>query len=567
VFEHGLGQAIGLELVGMVFAQLAAIGLGHLFIRGLRVDFQNLIGRGELHAAAGWRLSASAGTAVAATRSPTRPKLLATNAQYGFHVCQLDSRYIEQVGDSLNRQVRRPFHVHALERCAHLHFKEHTHQVGAIRAGLGELSHGGFQIEVRALAAREMGDGSVDLHARESQLRHHLARGGDLGLGDTPVGLGDVPHDFERGREEALADLEHTRGATRATYGRDALIVEVAEDEADEGAPRTAKQQQADDRADEFSGDAHWVHLIRLMASMLPAETSSPPVHTTSLRGLKKIHAGKVRDIYEIDPHSMLIVTTDRISAFDVVLPDPIPDKGRVLNSISNFWFERTRHIVPNHLTGRSISDVVSDPDERTLLADRAVIVKRLKTVPLEAVVRGYVIGSGWKDYQKTGAISGIKLPSGLKQAAKLPQTLFTPSTKAVIGEHDETISFEVAARLVGDELAARVRDTAISLYEFASRHARERGIIIADTKFEFAQDADGKLVLIDEVLTPDSSRFWPADTWREGTSPPSFDKQFVRDYLETLDWNKKAPGPALPPQVIAGTRAKYLEALAILTR
>jgi phosphoribosylaminoimidazole-succinocarboxamide synthase len=300
---------------------------------------------------------------------------------------------------------------------------------------------------------------------------------------------------------------------------------------------------------------------------MLPAETSSPPVHTTSLRGLKKIHTGKVRDIYEIDPHSMLIVTTDRISAFDVVLPDPIPDKGRVLNSISNFWFERTRHIVPNHLTGRSIAEVVSDPDERTVLADRAVIVKRLKTVPLEAVVRGYVIGSGWKDYQKTGAISGIKLPSGLKQAAKLPQTLFTPSTKAAIGEHDETISFEVAARLVGDELAARVRDTAISLYEFASRHARERGIIIADTKFEFAQDADGKLVLIDEVLTPDSSRFWPADTWREGTSPPSFDKQFVRDYLETLDWNKKAPGPALPPQVIAGTRAKYLEALTKLTQ
>jgi phosphoribosylaminoimidazole-succinocarboxamide synthase len=295
-------------------------------------------------------------------------------------------------------------------------------------------------------------------------------------------------------------------------------------------------------------------------------ETESKPVHTTSLRGLRKIHTGKVRDIYEIDERSMLIVTTDRLSAFDVVMPDPIPDKGRVLNSISNFWFERTRHIVPNHLTGRSIAEVVSDPAERAMLADRAVIVKRLKTVPLEAVVRGYVIGSGWKDYQKSGSISGIKLPAGLKQAAKLPHTLFTPSTKAAIGDKDETISFETAAGIVGADVAAQVRDTAIAIYEYAASYARERGIIIADTKFEFARGDDGKLVLIDEVLTPDSSRFWPADTYREGTSPPSFDKQFVRDYLETLDWNKQPPGPALPPQVIAGTRAKYLEALSRLT-
>jgi phosphoribosylaminoimidazole-succinocarboxamide synthase len=299
---------------------------------------------------------------------------------------------------------------------------------------------------------------------------------------------------------------------------------------------------------------------------MLPADTRIAPVHTTALSGLRKIHEGKVRDIYEIDANTMLIVTTDRLSAFDVVLPDPIPDKGRVLDSISNFWFERTRHIVPNHLTGREIAEVVTDPAERAMLADRAVIVRRLKTVPLEAVVRGYVIGSGWKDYQKTGAISGIKLPAGLQQAARLPQTLFTPSTKAAMGEHDETISFEQAANLVGAELAARVRDTAIALYEFAAEHARQRGIIIADTKFEFAQDADGSLVLIDEVLTPDSSRFWPADTWREGTSPPSFDKQFVRDYLETLDWNKQAPGPKLPPEIIAKTSANYREALKRLT-
>jgi len=302
------------------------------------------------------------------------------------------------------------------------------------------------------------------------------------------------------------------------------------------------------------------------MARMLPAATATPPVHTTNLRGLKKIHSGKVRDIYEIDADSMLIVTTDRLSAFDVVLPDPIPDKGRVLNSISNFWFEKTRHIVPNHLTGRKLAEVVRDADELAMLADRAVIVKKLKTVPLEAVVRGYVIGSGWKDYQKTGAISGIKLPPGLKQAARLPQTLFTPSTKAAMGEHDETISFEQASAIVGAELAARVRDTAIRIYEFAAEHARQRGIIIADTKFEFAQNADGSLVLIDEVLTPDSSRFWPADTWKEGISPPSFDKQFVRDYLETLDWNKQAPGPKLPADIISKTSSNYREALKRLT-
>jgi phosphoribosylaminoimidazole-succinocarboxamide synthase len=296
-------------------------------------------------------------------------------------------------------------------------------------------------------------------------------------------------------------------------------------------------------------------------------DKTSPPVHTTALRGLKKIHTGKVRDIYEIDAESMLIVTTDRLSAFDVVLPDPIPDKGRVLNSISNFWFARTQHIVPNHLTGRRVEEIVSDPAESAMLADRAVIVKRLKTVPLEAVVRGYLIGSGWKDYQKSGSISGIKLPPGLRQAAKLPQTLFTPSTKAAIGDKDETISFEQAVGLVGAQTAARVRDAAIALYEFAAGHARQRGIIIADTKFEFAQSPEGDLVLIDEVLTPDSSRFWPADTYQEGTSPPSFDKQFVRDYLETLDWNKQAPGPKLPPEVIAKTRDKYLEALKRLTQ
>ena len=290
-------------------------------------------------------------------------------------------------------------------------------------------------------------------------------------------------------------------------------------------------------------------------------------LYRSALGGLEKTHEGKVRDIYAVDADSMLIVTTDRLSAFDVVLPDPIPDKGRVLNQISNFWFARTRHIVPNHLTDRPLASVIKDTHERALLAGRAVIVRRLRALPLEAVVRGYLIGSGWKDYQQTGALCGIVLPPGLRLAEQLPNPLFTPATKAAMGEHDENIAFEQVERLIGSALAARVRDTAITLYDFAAAHARSRGIIIADTKFEFGVDDAGRLTLIDEALTPDSSRFWPADTYRVGASPPSFDKQFVRDYLETLDWNKKAPGPKLPPDVIARTSDKYREALVRLTQ
>ncbi len=262
----------------------------------------------------------------------------------------------------------------------------------------------------------------------------------------------------------------------------------------------------------------------------------------------------------------MLIVTTDRLSAFDVVLPDPIPYKGRVLNEISNFWFGRTRHIVPNHLTGTPVESIVADEEERALLKGRTVIVRRLSALPIEAVVRGYLIGSGWKDYQKSGRICGIALPPGMKQAERLPSPLFTPATKAALGEHDENIPFSQVESLVGAGLAAQVRDTAIALYNFAAEHARNRGIIIADTKFEFGVDPEGRLTLIDEVLSPDSSRFWPADTYAPGTSPPSFDKQFVRDYLETLDWNKKAPGPRLPASIIQRTSEKYREALARLT-
>ena len=292
----------------------------------------------------------------------------------------------------------------------------------------------------------------------------------------------------------------------------------------------------------------------------------SPTVYRTELRGLQRIHEGKVRDIYALDAETMLIVTTDRLSAFDVVLPDPIPDKGRVLNNISNFWFSRTIHLVPNHLTGRELASVITDRDELALLAGRAVIVRRLQALPIEAVVRGYLSGSGWKDYRASGQLCGVALPEGLQLAAQLPQPLFTPATKAKLGAHDENISFGDVVSLIGAQRAAQVRDAALALYGFAAAHARERGIIIADTKFEFGVDSNGTLTLIDEVLTPDSSRFWPADTYRVGSSPPSFDKQFVRDYLETLNWNKQAPGPRLPPEVIAATSNKYREALARLT-
>jgi len=289
-------------------------------------------------------------------------------------------------------------------------------------------------------------------------------------------------------------------------------------------------------------------------------------VFYSTVTGLEMIHRGKVRDIYAIDAGHMLIVTTDRLSAFDVVLPDPIPDKGRVLTQISNFWFSRTRHIVPNQLADLPLEGVIRVPAELEQLRNRSAVVRRLKALPLEAVVRGYLIGSGWKDYQRTGAVCGIALPPGLRMADRLPTPIFTPATKAPGGEHDENISFETVSDLIGRALAEQVRDTAIAIYQFAAEHARTRGIIIADTKFEFGLDRQGRVVLIDEVLTPDSSRFWPADTWRPGSSPPSFDKQFVRDYLETLDWNKKAPGPRLPPEIITKTSEKYREALRRLT-
>ncbi|MEW8077817.1 MAG: phosphoribosylaminoimidazolesuccinocarboxamide synthase [Candidatus Thiodiazotropha endolucinida] len=276
---------------------------------------------------------------------------------------------------------------------------------------------------------------------------------------------------------------------------------------------------------------------------------------------LKLLNRGKVRDIYEADEDHLLIVTTDRLSAFDVILPQPIPGKGEVLTRVANFWFNRTRHIVPNHLKDIPLEKIVTDPRQREILGDRWMLVRKLKPLPVEAIVRGYLIGSGWKDYQQNGSVCGISLPEGLQQAARLPEPIFTPSTKAEVGDHDMNISFEQAEALLGKDVACQVRDLSLDIYKQASDYALERGIIIADTKFEFGLDAQGRVHLIDEVLTPDSSRFWPASSYRPGCSPPSFDKQFVRDYLETLDWDKTPPGPELPQEVIDKTAEKYKEA------
>ncbi len=292
----------------------------------------------------------------------------------------------------------------------------------------------------------------------------------------------------------------------------------------------------------------------------------STPIYQSSIRSLPLLSRGKVRDMYAVDEQHLLIVTTDRLSAFDVILPDPIPDKGRVLNALADFWFARLAHLMPNHLTNIAPESVVKDDEEIAQVRGRGAVVRRLKPLPVEAVVRGYLIGSGWKDYQQSGAVCGIALPKGLQQAEKLPETIFTPATKAAVGDHDENISFARMEQIVGAEIAKTLRDAAVRLYSEAADYARGRGIIIADTKFEFGLDDKGGVVLIDEVLTADSSRFWPADQYRTGISPPSYDKQYVRDYLETLDWDKTPPAPRLPADVIARTSEKYRQAYACLT-
>ena len=281
-------------------------------------------------------------------------------------------------------------------------------------------------------------------------------------------------------------------------------------------------------------------------------------LHTSHIKSLPLLHSGKVRDIYDIDDQHMLIVTTDRISAFDVIMPTPVPGKGIILNQVTQFWMNKLSHIIPNQLCDLKLEDVLPDERERAEVAEHAMIVKKLKALPVEAIVRGYIIGSGWKDYQATGSVCGIELPAGMQLADRLPEAIYTPSTKAAVGAHDENIDYNQSKDLLGEDIARQVRDVSLQLYTEAADYALQRGIIIADTKFEFGLDADGRLTLIDEVLTPDSSRFWPKDQYQPGTSPVSFDKQYVRDYLETLDWNKTAPGPELPDSIVTKTAEKY---------
>ena len=293
--------------------------------------------------------------------------------------------------------------------------------------------------------------------------------------------------------------------------------------------------------------------------------TSQSTLFESSLKSLKFLHRGKVRDLYAVDADKLLVIQTDRLSAFDVILPDPIPEKGRVLTEMSFFWFKKLGHVIENHLTGIAPESVVA-PDERSQVAGRAMVVRKFKPLMIEAVVRGYLIGSGWKDYQQTGMVCGIRLPAGLREAQQLPEVIFTPATKAPAGQHDENISYAEAEKIVGAGLAAKVREVSIRLYSEASEYARTKGIIIADTKFEFGVDGAGKLYLIDEILTPDSSRFWPAAEYKIGMSPPSFDKQIVRNWLETQPWNKKHPAPKLPPEVLKKTSDKYREVLQLLS-
>ena len=301
--------------------------------------------------------------------------------------------------------------------------------------------------------------------------------------------------------------------------------------------------------------------------SQSPSSVPEGALHSTSIASLPLVYRGKVRDILEIDDAHWLIVATDRVSAFDVILPNVVPGKGRLLTALALFWFERARPLIANHLAGLALETVLPDPAERAQAEGRSMIVRRLQPLPIEAVVRGHLAGSGWKDYRRDGRVCGIDLPPGLRQAQRLSEPLFTPATKAAVGEHDENIPFEEVVALIGAERAAEVRDISLALYRDAAAHAERRGIIIADTKFEFGLDEAGRLVLMDEILTPDSSRFWDAATWRLDTSPPSYDKQFLRDWLETLDWDKRAPGPELPPEIVAGTLARYHEALQRLTR
>ena len=534
----------------MMAAQLAPIGLDDVLVAGRHRRLEHPIGLAELLRRIARGLAREAATA---------------DAQRSLDVRKLDARDTELACDAHQKRAHRAAQIVAGNGGANLDLKEDMQKIGASRAGLTQERKIRIEIEARVFAGREAFDGRAHLRGIQAELAHDGARSGDLPLRDPPVGLCEVTHDAEGDAEELLADglgRQHRRLAR-------GFIELMAEKHAQERAERP-ESHQAHHPTHDFARPALHACYSTSGYRSTPARTATlmptATIHRTQLRGLEKIYEGKVRDLYAVDAQYVLMVTTDRLSAFDVVLPDPIPDKGRVLNAISNFWFAKTASLVPNHLSGRPLASAVRDAEELALLEGRAVIAKRLQALPIEAVVRGYLIGSGWKDYVRTGSLCGIALPAGLKLAERLPQPLFTPATKAASGKHDENISFANVERLLGARIAGQVRATSLALYELAAAHARERGIIIADTKFEFGLDDAGELTLMDEVLTPDSSRFWPAEHYTAGISPPSFDKQFVRDYLETLTWDKKAPGPKLPPDIIARTSEKYREALARLT-
>jgi phosphoribosylaminoimidazole-succinocarboxamide synthase len=465
------------------------------------------------------------------------------------------------------------------QRQIHLDFQKRSHEVGLMPAGATQHAHLLVNVETRLLAAREQRDGLADGLRPQAHAVHHRPGYLDLLFRHAPVGFRYVPHNQEGGLEEHLLTVQAAKIAAvlAQPLAREAAVELVPQQGADDGADVTAGQEteqapahfaqpavQGSSRPSR--GRRSGAKMAVFFTGPIGGKNMTEALYESRVSGLSRISQGKVRDIYAVDEDHLLIVTTDRLSAFDVVLPDPIPGKGEVLTRLSEFWFARTAHIVPNHLAALRLEDIVPNPTERAMLGGRAMICRHLQPLPIEAVVRGYLIGSGWKDYRATGQVCGIALPAGLAQAQQLPQPIFTPATKAAIGDHDENISFEQAAELVGRALAERVRDLAIRIYQEGAAYAAERGIIIADTKFEFGLDAAGKLYLIDEVLTPDSSRFWPASDYATGISPPSFDKQYVRDYLETLDWNKKAPGPRLPAEVIRRTSEKYRQALELLT-
>ena len=414
-------------------------------------------------------------------------------------------------------------------------------QIGHAR----NLCHAGFTMAGRAQAQPHGLGGRCRVRWRKQPPRQH---GDGQAAGKRCSTAGRQDHDKDPGSKSA--DSSSHRKARRGRHAVDAARAAAA--------PATIARL--------ITGPFRAVSPVfpswRARSAFQERKTVPTTLLQSNLPGLDLIHRGKVRDVYALPENRLLIVASDRLSAFDVVLPDPIPGKGEMLTQISNFWFAKTAHLVPNHLLDVPLADVLPAGTDLKLYEKRAVVTRRLKPVPVEAIARGYIIGSGWKDYQATGSLCGIKLQAGLKQAQQLPEPIFTPSTKAAVGDHDENVSFDAVVAAVGPELAEQVREATLTIYKWAAAYAAERGIIIADTKFEFGTDEDGKLYVMDEMLTPDSSRFWPADSYQVGISPPSYDKQFVRDYLETLDWNKKAPGPNVPADVIAATAAKYAEAL-----